>query len=442
MKAGRAVAVVDLGFGDSGKGLVVDWLARAGRAGLVVRFNGGAQAGHNVVTPDGRHHTFAQLGAGTFVPGVRTHLASRVVVHPTALLVEAERIAAVGVRDALARVTVSGEAPVVTPFHQAANRVRELARGAGRHGSCGVGVGEVMADALAHGGDCVRVRDLADATALRRALARVQERVRASVAEARAAESGPAMERELGVLDGAGTGEAWIDATRPFVARVAVASDGVVVDALRAGTTGVAFEGAQGVLLDEDWGFHPYTTWSRCTFENVDELVSAAGAGEGVVRLGVVRPYAHRHGPGPLPTESAELGAALEEPHNGDGTWQGRFRVGWPDLVLARYARAVCGSVDALAVTHVDDLARRTDWRVATSYDGRRVVDWAMTPPGDLARRARATDRLAAARPDLQPMRAGEVEDALAAAYAAPVRLRSRGPTAAHVEPALDASDG
>jgi adenylosuccinate synthase len=432
----RAVAVVDLGFGDAGKGLVVDWLARAGRAGLVVRFNGGAQAGHNVVTPDGRHHTFAQLGAGTFVAGVRTHLASRVVVHPTALLVEAERLAAAGVRDGLARVTVSGEAPVVTPFHQAANRVRELARGAGRHGSCGVGVGEVMADALAHGGDCVRVRDLGDAAALRRTLARVQERVRASVAEARAA-GVAAMERELGVLDGASTAEAWIDATRPFVARVAVASDAVVLDALRAGA-GVVFEGAQGVLLDEDWGFHPYTTWSRCTFENVDELVSAAGAGEGVLRLGVLRPYAHRHGPGPLPTESAELGAALEEPHNGDGAWQGRFRVGWPDLVLARYASAVCGGVDALALTHVDDLARRADWRVAVSYDGRRVVDWAMTPPADLARRARATDRLAAARPDYQGASAADVEDALAAACAAPVRLRSRGPTAAHVEAALE----
>jgi adenylosuccinate synthase len=430
----RAIAVVDLGFGDAGKGLVVDYLARAGRAALVVRFNGGAQAGHNVVTPDGKHHTFAQLGAGTFVAGVRTHLASRVVVHPTALLVEAQHLAAAGVRDALERLTVSGDAPVVTPFHQAACRVRELARGAGRHGSCGVGVGEVMADSLAHGGDCLRVRDLGDAASLRRRLACIQERVRASLAGAReGSQHGSATARELDVLEGAGTADAWIDATRPFAARVAIASDAVVGDALRGGA-GVVFEGAQGVLLDEDWGFHPYTTWSRCTFENVDELLREVGAGERALRLGVARVYAHRHGPGPLPTASTELGAGLEEPHNVDGAWQGRFRVGWPDLVLARYASAVCGGVDALALTHVDHLPRRSDWRLAVSYDGRRVVDWAMTPPSDLPQRARATERLGTARPDYRPVRADEIEDALAAAYAAPVRLRSSGPTAAHVE--------
>jgi adenylosuccinate synthase len=296
-----------------------------------------------------------------------------------------------------------------------------------------------MADSLAHGDDAVRVRDLADAPSLGRVLARIQERVRASVVESRRAAGGLAMARELGVLDGTGTAGAWIDATRPFATRVAVASDRVVAEALACGT-GVVFEGAQGVLLDEDWGFHPYTTWSRCTFEDVDELMRQAGAGERALRLGVARVYAHRHGPGPLPTESTALGAALEEPHNGDGAWQGPFRVGWPDLVLARYARAVCGGLDALALTHADELARRDNWRVAVSYDERRVVDWAMVPPGDLPGRARSTDRLVTARPDYQPVRPAEIEDALATAYGAPVRLRSRGPTSAHVESTLGRS--
>src|SRR6185295_1295124 len=81
MSALRAFAVVDLGFGDAGKGLLTDWLARRTGASVIVRFNGGAQAGHNVVTEDGRHHTFAQIGAGSFVPGVRTFLSRHVVVH-------------------------------------------------------------------------------------------------------------------------------------------------------------------------------------------------------------------------------------------------------------------------------------------------------------------------------------------------------------------------
>ncbi|MGW5010844.1 adenylosuccinate synthetase, partial [Micromonospora chalcea] len=135
------VMVVDLGYGDAGKGTVVDLLCATRQVHTVIRFNGGAQAAHNVVLRDGRHHTFAQFGAGTFRPGVRTHLARHVVVDPLALAAEADHLASVGVPDALDRLTVDGEALLATPYHRAANRAREIARGADRHGSCGLGVG-------------------------------------------------------------------------------------------------------------------------------------------------------------------------------------------------------------------------------------------------------------------------------------------------------------
>jgi adenylosuccinate synthase len=423
----RAVAVVDAGFGDAGKGLVTDFLARSLQARLVVRFNGGAQAGHNVVTPDGRHHTFSQIGAGSFVPGVRTHLSRRVIVHPTALLVEAERLAAKGVDDALSRLTVSDAALVVTPFHQAACRVRELARGGGRHGSCGVGVGEVMRDALAHPDSPLRAKDLAAPSALRPRLARIQERLRASLADLRSGAPPEAL-AELRVLEDSGFLDAWIDATRPFAARARVSGDEVVRDALRAGER-VIFEGAQGVLLDEDWGFHPHTTWSRCTFANADELLHDVGEPTRAYRLAVARVFAHRHGPGPLPTESA-IGAAWEEPHNVDGPWQGPFRVGWPDLVMARYARRISEGFDALALTHLDRLPARGAWRVAASYDGGASTEWPVTPPHDLELREESTRRLGRVEPDYVEVDAGDVVDALAEAYGAPVRLASRGPTA------------
>jgi len=143
-----AFLVVDLGFGDAGKGLLSYYLVRTTGARWVVRFNGGAQAGHNVVTTDGRHHTFSQVGAGSFVPGVRTYLARDMVVHPTALDSEARHLARVGVADAMRRMHVDPECRVTTPFHQASTRVRELLRGAARHGSCGVGVGETVRDSL------------------------------------------------------------------------------------------------------------------------------------------------------------------------------------------------------------------------------------------------------------------------------------------------------
>ena len=158
----RAIAVVDLGFGDAGKGLLTDFLTRRTSAEVIVRFNGGAQAGHNVVTADGRHHTFAQMGAGSFSPGVRTFLSRDVVVHPTALLVEARVLATKGVPDALLRIAMSERSLVVTPFHQAANRLRELARNEARHGSCGVGVGETVRLAGMHPEDAVRAGDLRD----------------------------------------------------------------------------------------------------------------------------------------------------------------------------------------------------------------------------------------------------------------------------------------
>lgn len=126
----------------------------------MVRFNGGAQAGHNVVRADGRHHTFSQFGAGSFEPDVVTLLASAVVVHPTALLVEAAVLRDKGVPDALARLRIDARCRVTTPFHQAAGRLREWARGDAAHGSCGVGVGETVRQALAAPELALRYGDL------------------------------------------------------------------------------------------------------------------------------------------------------------------------------------------------------------------------------------------------------------------------------------------
>src|SRR5215212_9182933 len=157
----RAIILSGLGFGDEGKGSWTDFLARTEPVHTVVRFNGGAQAGHNVVTPDRRHHTFAQLGSGSFVRGVNTHLSRFMLVNPLRLLHEADELRALGVPDALSRLTVDRGAPVTTPFQVAANRLRELARGDARHGSCGMGIGETMADWMELGDRMLMAGDLA-----------------------------------------------------------------------------------------------------------------------------------------------------------------------------------------------------------------------------------------------------------------------------------------
>ena len=135
MSATRYASVLGLGFGDCGKGHFVDALTRRWQAHTVVRFNGGAQAGHNVVTSADAgsralHHTFSQFGAGTLVPGVRTLLLDPMVVHPTALLAEAEALGRIGVNDALSRLKIDAQCRVTTPYHQAAGCLRERLRGA------------------------------------------------------------------------------------------------------------------------------------------------------------------------------------------------------------------------------------------------------------------------------------------------------------------------
>jgi adenylosuccinate synthase len=381
------LAVVDLGYGDAGKGTVVDTLCAAGGIRAVLRFNGGAQAAHNVITADGRHHTFAQFGSGT-LRGVPTHLTGFVVVDPLALAGEA---AALG--NPFELLTVDGDALLATPWHRAANHRRERRE---RHGSCGMGVGETMAYAISHA-DAPRVRDVLTRTVLRRKLAAV------------AADLGP-----CGVpID---------DVVEAFVAfgeTVRVVDSSFTERLLHEGPC--VFEGAQGVLLDEWRGWHPHTTWSTTTFDNVSALCPSFR------RLGVVRAYTTRHGAGPFVTEDPALD--LPEAHNGGGEWQGSFRVGHFDAVAHRYAVEVAGGVDSLAVTHLDAPDRCPALRICTSYevDGE---NWARIEPGperDLGHQERIGSTLFRARMGSvrRPSNwAAEIADLLGA----PVMLESWGP--------------
>jgi adenylosuccinate synthase len=195
----NATILVDLTFGDAGKGSLVDYLVRRDNAHTVIRFNGGAQAAHNVVLPDGRHHTFSQFGSGTFVPGVRTHLSRFMLFDPLALAAEERHLRSVGVTDAFDRLTLDRRALVVTPFQRAANRLREVARGDARHGSCGMGIGETMSDVL-DDNLALRGADLLNPSRLRRTLRQVQEakrRLAGTLALPRDDSSGGLAAREL-----------------------------------------------------------------------------------------------------------------------------------------------------------------------------------------------------------------------------------------------------
>jgi adenylosuccinate synthase len=364
----QAYIVVDLGFGDSGKGLLTDFLVRHFHAGLVVRYNGGAQAGHHVTTPNGREHTFSQFGAGTFNPGVKTYLSKHMVIHPGALLVEGDILAQKGVLDPFSRLRISEQALVITPFHQAANRLRELARGRHRHGSCGVGVGEAVEHASAHPEDCILAGDLGAPQLLRRKAARIRDQVRHQLSGlSQDAAHVAAASKEWEVFEDEGLIDRWIDSISPIEKLGLVVNDQFLKDGLRQNEA-VVFEGAQGVLLDGNFGFHPYTTWSNCTAANALDLLSEHAPGSEVRQIGVARSHAVRHGPGPLPTETEALTGRIHD-HNVGNPWQGPVRYGWFDAVLLRYALKAVGGVDGLAITHLDMLKGLNEWMFCDGYE-------------------------------------------------------------------------
>jgi adenylosuccinate synthase len=316
--------VLGLGFGDEGKGSLVDWLARRAKSPpLVVRFNGGPQAQHHVVTDDGRVHCFAQLGSASFVDGSRTHLAHDMAVDPFALHAEIAEFA--GPVD----VTIDPRCVVVTPWHAIVNRIRESLRGAERHGTTGRGIREaklgehrlLVGDLTLNGLRAHRDKVMAEAVAL-------------------------APDHEL-VERGRD------DELFATFADAALQPLTITTEVPRAES--IIFESAQGALLDRDHGFWPHVTPSRITRQAAEVAARELGLADELEVWGVLRAYYTRHGEGPFPTEDPSLN--LPELHNREDGPAGRFRVGWFDPELAKRAFDFAGPIDKLAITCLDRMA-------------------------------------------------------------------------------------
>ena len=335
----RPIIIVGLGYGDEGKGSVVSSLVEHCGCKTVVRFNGGAQCSHNVVTDDGRHHAFAQFGSGTFTPGVRTFLSRFMLLNPGALLNEEAHLRETGIVDGFDRLAVDGRAVVTTPYHQLVNRLLEQERGTARHGSCGMGIGETVRDSIERPDTVMRAWMLRDEPRLWRVLNETRLALSARYERFREA---------LQIVDQ----NAVTDRFYNCGCKMHICKPRESVDILNG--DGLLFEGGQGILLDEDYGFHPHTTWSRTTMANAMTLLRESGNETKPFRIGVTRTFMTRHGPGPFPTEDESFRAAVAEDHNATGEYQGPFRVGKLDVPLLTYAIAVNGGLDAAAVTYID----------------------------------------------------------------------------------------
>jgi adenylosuccinate synthase len=340
--------VVGLGFGDEGKGAVVDYLSYMNPVDLVVRFNGGAQAAHTVVVPDGKFHTFHQLGSASFNPGVCTLLSKHMLVNPVAFLFEVEAFHLDAKGYSLKnRVFVDDRALLTTPYHVALNRARETARGTAAHGTTGMGISETVMDSIARE-SAMRVSDLTThSSAIKKALTDTRDALAVEMRRFGGLEVFDRIDMHA-VLDNFAEFESYVTTLSPLESRQLLQS-----------SRGIVFEGAQGVLLDENLGFHPHTTWSQTTAINAIELLTEArmykNPANELVHIGVMRTYHTRHGPGPFPSE--HFPRMFPEYHNGDAGMAGQFRQGWLDMSLFKYAVACAGKrlkLDGLAINHVD----------------------------------------------------------------------------------------
>jgi adenylosuccinate synthase len=407
---------VDLGFGDAGKGSIVEYLAGADAAALVVRFNGGAQASHNVVLANGRHHTFRQFGSASLL-GVPTYLSRHVIVEPALLLEEAEALEGLGVPDPLRLLKLDSGALVVTPAHIMLNQVKERARGDARHGSCGLGIGETRRFHVMYGDEALFVGDLRDA-----ALTRAKSNAIAQ----RLLDEAHAIDPTIRMRDQAV--QARMEAFRQVGERVTLTGTAPLRAALGSGRD-VIFEAAQGVLLDETWGFYPHTTWTDTTTHNALALLDEVGYHGPREVIGIIRSYMTRHGAGPLVTEDPAL--RYPEPHNGAYEWAGGFRRGHPDLVALKYALRATGGVDRLVVTHVDRLPEDEVF-VCTEY--RTASGTAYMLPADrpsVEQMGSVTHDLRGVRPVYQRVPSRTFLDLLEAVTGVPLALTSHGPLAA-----------
>ncbi|HVI93217.1 MAG TPA: adenylosuccinate synthase [Anaeromyxobacter sp.] len=359
------VVVVGAQWGDEGKGKIVDLLTEY--ADVVVRFQGGNNAGHTLVV-GGEKTVLHLIPAGILHPGKSCVIGNGVVFDPEVFVLEIDRLKAKGALKDDGQLVVSLDAHVIMPWHKAIDVAREQAMGAGKIGTTGRGIGPTYEDKVARRG--LRIRDLLDRARLAR---KVKERLPLAREELKRLGATPELDEEAIVARYAELGGR--------IARYAGDVSLWLHRALKQGKH-LLFEGAQGTMLDVDHGTYPFVTSSNTVAGNA---VVGCGLGPTAVDyvLGISKAYSTRVGGGPYPSELKDAtGDRLRTVGGEFGATTGRpRRTGWLDALALRYAVRVNG-LDAIAMTKLDVLAGFDRVKIAVAYriDGKTVDEM----PSDL----------------------------------------------------------
>jgi len=345
-----SVVVVGIQWGDEGKGKIVDLLTE--RADVVVRFQGGNNAGHTLVV-EGKKFIFHLIPSGILHKQKMCIIGNGVVVDPLVLVEEMETLEKEGISVTPERLKISSRAHLILPYHRRLDQARESGSGK-KIGTTGRGIGPAYEDKVARRG--IRVADFLNPVIFGQRLRENLER--ANFLLAQYLKSEPVTDEDMMAFN-----DALRDRLRPFVADTSL----LLEDFTEEGRE-ILFEGAQGALLDVDHGTYPYVTSSNTVTGNV---CSGAGVGPTSIReiVGVLKAYTTRVGEGPFPTElHDEMGQALRDKGAEYGATTGRpRRCGWFDAVAVRHAVRING-VTALALTKMDVLDDLEEIHVCTQY--------------------------------------------------------------------------
>lgn len=365
-----AFIVLGAQWGDEGKGKMTDYLAE--EAEVVVRYQGGNNAGHTVEVED-KQYKLHLIPSGVLYDTKLNVIGNGVVVDPKALFTEIDYLEGVGVKVTPEKLVVSDRAHIIMPYHRVLDKLKEQARGKNDIGTTGKGIGPCYTDKFERCG--IRVCDLLHKEVF-------EEKLRTNLEM-----KNPYITKVLG-------GEAlnfdeilaeylaFAERLRPYVQDTSV----IVYDAIKANKK-VLFEGAQGMLLDIDYGTYPYVTSSNTTAGGVSNGV---GIGPTMITnaVGIAKAYTTRVGKGPFPTElNDEVGDWIREKGHEFGVTTGRARrCGWLDLVILKTTVRVCG-LTSLAVTKIDTLAGLEKIKVCVGYKfNGKIIDYFPASLEDLAK--------------------------------------------------------
>ena len=347
----KTLVVVGAQWGDEGKGKVVDLLAE--RSDVVVRFQGGNNAGHTLVV-GGEKTVLHLVPSGVLHHGKVCVIANGVVVDPVVLLGELDALRQRGFLQQDTDLLLSEQAHLILPYHKAIDLARERLRGQGKIGTTGRGIGPAYEDKMARIG--IRVVELLEEETFRKKLHANLEEKNAYL-RALLGEEGLGFEEIFDSYRRIG------ERLRPHVTDTSRFLDGEIRRGRR-----VLFEGAQGTMLDVDHGTYPFVTSSNCVSAGA---ASGSGVAPGLVRrsLGITKAYTTRVGSGPFPTElDGALGDKLRRDGDEYGATTGRpRRCGWFDAVVVRHAARLSG-LDGLAITKLDVLAGTDPLRLCVGY--------------------------------------------------------------------------